>query len=136
VFETFVPSHFNPSANLVAVKLLRVCLLVVLAVLVPVRGAMGAAMPCMPAGLEMPAEVQMQVHDGAHHPCHDEASSEASQQTQSCERCAAFCSLTPLLQSVPALAEPQGLGTMAFPDLNAPSPSFESGGPERPPRSI
>lgn len=95
---------------------------------------MGAAMPCMPAGLEMPAEVQ--VHEGARHPCHDESTPEKAQQTQSCERCAAFCSLTPLLHSVPTLAAPGELRTTLFPDLSAPAPTFESGGPERPPRSI
>ena len=127
----------NPSANLVAVKLLRVCLLVVLAILVPVRGAMGAAMPCMPAGLEMPPEVQAQVmtHAGEH-PCHDESAPEGSKQGKTCERCAAFCSLTPLMSSVPALAEPGELRTTTFPDLSAPAPTFLSGGPERPPRSI
>lgn len=57
------------------VKSLRPWLLLLLAVLLPVRGAMAAAMLCPPAGTGSPAEVVVAGHDhAAHgHAAHDHA---------------------------------------------------------------
>jgi hypothetical protein len=134
------------------VKLLRLWLLVLLAVLLPVRGAMAAAMLCPSAGMEMPAasaemhtamptdvstdmSTEMQAHD-QQHPCHTEPLQDESTADASCQMCAAFCSITPLLPSVAVLAEPGDLRSTTFPDLSAPAPTFLSDGQERPPRSI
>lgn len=133
------------SANLSAVKLLRIWLLVLLAVLLPVRGAMAAAMLCLPATGGAAGEMRLMEHDGASH--HDHASHEAARHDHGghhdqskfsqddCNLCAAFCSVTPLASATPAVAslDPP---TTTFPDLLAPAPSFLSGGQERPPRSI
>jgi hypothetical protein len=48
------------------VKTVRICLLLLLAVLLPVRGAVAAAMLCAPAGVGAPGEPRM----GAQHPAH------------------------------------------------------------------
>ena len=50
--------------------------------------------------------------------------------------CSACCSLTPLAGAMPVLAEPQGFKAVKFDSFAAPSPSFFSGGQERPPRTI
>lgn len=113
-------------------KALRICLLLLLALLLPMRGAMAAAMLCPAAG---PAHHGMgmqaaHAHDGAgHHGEHDHGSS------SKCTMCAAFCALTPLMSDVPRLREPAALPAIGFPDESPPAPSFVSGGQDRPPRS-
>ncbi|NUZ08495.1 DUF2946 family protein [Piscinibacter koreensis] len=136
-------------------KTLRIWLLVLLAVLLPVRGAMAAAMLCPPSGVGSQSELRM--IDGsvaAHHgidtqaqPAHDHAqhghdsSSDAGGELSSggedkCNLCSAFCSVTSLVSSPPVALTPGDLATVAFADLFAPAPSFLSDGQERPPRSI
>lgn len=141
-----LPLWTLPSANLSAVKLLRIWLLVLLAVLLPVRGTMAAAMLCLPAAGGTPSEMPLMEHDGAGH--HDHASHEAAghdhggHHDQSkfsqddCDLCAAFCSVTPLASATPVVVASLDPPTTTFPDLLAPAPSFLSGGQERPPRSI
>jgi hypothetical protein len=144
------------------VKTVRICLLLLLAVLLPVRGAVAAAMLCAPAGVGAPGEPRM----GAQHPAHamghhamghqgdgadahaahpavlhgDGLSSvgdpDASGPQDRCTLCAAFCSLTPLVGSAPGLFVPQALPAASFSALSAPVPSFLSDGQERPPRSL
>jgi hypothetical protein len=138
----------HPFGKPFSVKLLRICLLVLLAVLLPVRGAMAATLPCPPSGAgtqsemhpmdhasavhghaEAPgAHTQHQHNDGTQHdhgaPCQDK-----------CNLCSAFCSLTPLLSAAAGIAEPQRVVDATFPSLSAPAPSFFSDGQERPPRS-
>lgn len=53
-----------------------------------------------------------------------------------CNLCCDFCSMTPLLSTLPTIPTPLNLSTVSFPDLFAPVPSFVSDGQERPPRSI
>lgn len=148
------------------VKTVRICLLL-LAVLLPVRGAVAAAMLCAPAGAGTPGEPRM----GAQHPAHamghhtmghhamgpdgdgadahaappavlhgdglsDGSDPDASSPQDRCTLCAAFCSLTPLVGSAPALFVPQALPAASFPALSAPVPTFLSDGQERPPRSL
>jgi hypothetical protein len=126
------------------VKILRLWLLVLLAVLLPVRGAMAAAMLCPPAGVGTQQELRT-VHDhagdshaqaGHHHEGeahHDEA---ADPGHDKCNLCSAFCSLTPLLSEQPGVPPPPDAPAASFPDFSAPAPSFLSDGQERPPRSF
>lgn len=132
-------------------KNLRVWLLLVLAVLIPVRGAMAAAMGCSsgPAGsgqvrLAAPSHAKMPhahehasmaqagapaAHAGDHpHPDRHDVSTP-------CPMCSADCSVTPLVSAVPRLPDPRLTAAVVFPAASAPVPSFLSDGPERPPRS-
>ena len=124
-------------------KAFRIWLLLVIAVLLPIRGAVAAALLCPMAGPGIQAEVQamlamheemghvghVMVHDDRHHEGKDHDTPDK------CNLCAASCCLTPLAGSVPTVVAPLDLMAAAFPDFSAPPPSFISGGQERPPRS-
>lgn len=121
-------------------KSVRIWLLLLLVVLLPVRGAVAAAMLCPIAGSGVPPQVQMHEHEHEHE--HEHASShvhtaehEHAKAADRCNVCSAFCSLTPLVGSVPTVAAPIELAAAAFPGFSAPPPSFLSDGQERPPRS-
>jgi hypothetical protein len=146
------------------VKFLRVWLLVVLAVLLPVRGAVAAAMLCPPPGAGTPSERlvasaafhaqdaglhAVEQHDHAADGHHDHAGSahhglasgdghhdHASTEHDKCNLCSAFCSSVPLPSESGGVPEPLNLSTASFPDLAVPAPSFLSDGQERPPRSV
>ena len=120
-------------------KRLRIILLVVLALLLPVRGAIGAAMLCPQGGHSAPtaqgaSQDAHAMHHGGHAHAHAVPNSDAH--SVSCSVCAAFCSMTPMpsdvltLQERPPLASP-----VVFPALLVPAPTFQSDGPERPPRA-
>jgi hypothetical protein len=143
------------------VKSWRICFLLLLAVLLPVRGAVAAAMLCPVAGSGAQMELPMVGQSAGHaamdaamlhdHPGgHDHAgghghAADASADghpshdhaaSDGCNACSAYCSLTPLVSSPPTLAEPLDPTAVKFSDLSAPPPSFVSGGQERPPRTI
>jgi hypothetical protein len=129
---------------LTLVKILRLWLLVLLAVLLPVRGAMAGAMLCSPAGVGTQQELRT-LHEQAadsslhavHH--HEEAAHHddaADPGHDKCNLCSAFCSLTPLLSDMPGVPPPLEVPAESFPDFSAPAPSFLSDGQERPPRSF
>jgi ABC-type Zn2+ transport system substrate-binding protein/surface adhesin len=143
------------------VKSWRIWFLLLLAVLLPVRGAVAAAMLCPVAGSGMQLELAMEGHSSGHEAMdhamahdhsgsHDHASShehgtEASHDghaghdhagTEGCNACSAFCSATPLLSAMPSLAEPLDPAAVKFAELSAPPPSNVSDGQERPPRTI
>ena len=129
-------------------KVLRLWLLVVLAVLLPIRGAMAAAMLCPPVGAAMPAELRASGHE-AHHG-HEQAGGQAMHHHEAaahhdespapdhdqCNLCSAFCSLTPLPSAMPGVPPPLEVSAASVPDFAAPAPSFVCGGQERPPLSI
>ncbi|HKX43223.1 MAG TPA: hypothetical protein VJO99_18845 [Burkholderiaceae bacterium] len=120
---------------------LRIGLLVLLAVLLPIRGAMAAAMLCPPAlgaaQAQAHAAHEPAAHDHAqHHHVPSDATAHATSDDNTCNLCAAFCSATPLPSSAPTLPSPSDYTSTSFPELRAAAPSFVSGGPERPPRSI
>jgi hypothetical protein len=143
------------------VKSWRIWLLLLLAVLLPVRGAVAAAMMCPVAGFGVQVELAMGGHSAGHEAMdramshnhsggHDHASSHGHPNVASddghpghdhavsegCNACSAYCSVTPLVSAIPTLAEPLGRTTVKFSDFSAPPPSFVSGGQERPPRTI
>jgi hypothetical protein len=130
------------------VKTLRLCLLIWLAVLLPVRGAIAAAMTCPPPAAQSetrasfgpaPHAEATQPAAHVHHPTTDDSSAHSGHDAggpETCNLCCAFCAMTPLISSLPSVALPQGFSTISFPAFSAPAPSFLSEGQERPPRSI
>jgi hypothetical protein len=139
------------------VKSLRIVLLLLLAVLLPMRSAIAGAMLCPVTGAGTQAELNLAhaatahhalddalggAHDhaaGAHHHAagaHDHgAHHEHGGPSDKCNVCSAFCSAVPLIGSLPELLPPLDAVAMAYPDDSAPAPSFLSDGQERPPRS-
>lgn len=148
-------------ANLFAVKMMRICLLVLLAVLLPVRGAVAAAMLCPIGETGTRTEVNLDGqaighhhhaaaghHDaGDQHPLADAPSAPhghdaghhpdaTSSGVDKCNLCAAFCSVTSMVSSSPTVLLPRVVSAVRFPALSAPPSTFVSGGQERPPRRI
>jgi len=140
----------GPSIDpvLAFLKLLRLWFLVLLAAMLPVRGAIAAAMLCPPAGLGTQGHAQSMHHDAAGHAHADGVDPHAQHlhadgtlhdhgsASDKCNLCSAFCSLTPLWSEVAGIVEPDDLRDVAFPRLSAPAPTSRSGRQERPPRSI
>lgn len=149
------------SVSLPAVKLLRLCLLVLLAVLLPARGAMAAAMVCAPAGMAghgmpqalhappvVPGHAATQAHVHAEHghgePGHadhghaDPAPGNPPHDPAPhdlCSACSACCTSPSLPSAAVGIGEPAALASVPFPRFSAPAPSFHSDGQERPPRT-
>lgn len=142
-------------------KAVRICLLVLLAVLLPVRGAVAAAMLCPVGSTGMQSELRMHEHPASHEAmdhgmAHDHAQHQhdagnhqhghagaghhgdiqGHSTSDKCNMCSAYCSLTPMVSGVPTLPEPVGSAAIKFPNLSSPAPTFLSDGQERPPRSI
>jgi hypothetical protein len=118
--------------------------LIVLALLMPLRAAVAGAMLCPTGG----TTVSHQQHPGmsddsvATHAHHEGMHHNAGQPSPAshahdggCNLCASFCSMTPMPSSAPTIEPALLAATLSFPALQAPSPSFQSGGPDRPPRS-
>jgi hypothetical protein len=133
------------------VKTLRLILLVLLALLLPIRGALGAAMMC-PEGNPSTVSAAATAHPSGHHhhPAQDESQTahhhgqpSPSHHTHTattahaggCNNCASCCSVTPLLSALPAIQAPVDVEAMSFPPLLAPAPTFHCDAQERPPRS-
>ena len=132
-------------------KTFRTWLAILLVCLVPIRGAVAAGMLCemeLPFAATAVASSAQHHHDPAahqaaeHHAHHDEAEAPAAGADESaagadaCSLCAGCCSAAALVGSLPVLLVAQVLNSVSFPSLAAAAPSFISGGPERPPRSI
>jgi hypothetical protein len=139
------------------VKTARIWLLLLLALLLPVRGAVAAAMLCpigmagmeqemvlsgeaarhdarqhmhgQPAGPEQAAG-HGHTADDDRHASHDHTTSDR------CNACSALCSLTPWVTAAPSVFEPLDPAAVKFSELRAPAPSFLSDGQERPPRTL
>lgn len=133
-------------------KTFRLWLLLLLAVLLPLRGGFAATVLCPMTGSVAPWALHEQAsdplgqqgtddgmagHEMAAHASHGEAHHHGhAGATDKCSTCSAFCSLTPLASQAPRLAVPAKSPTHVFPPLSAPAPTFLSDGQERPPRSI
>jgi hypothetical protein len=135
------------------VKHLRLFIVVLLAILLPIRGAMAATMLCpdgegrnsaavvpehghhdMHAGHEMHAD-----HSSAHHQASGDAANDHSstgEHPANCHFCASGCCMASMVCTVPSLGQPSLISSVAFPALTAPIPAFQSGGQDRPPRTI
>lgn len=110
-------------------KALRLLVLLLMAMLLPLRGAM-AAVVCPMATSPLPVLMAPAEGDTG---CHHEDAAPAP--GDGCHLCAALCSATPLPVSLPTLAAPTPVGPTRFAELTVPAPSFLRSGPERPPRS-
>ena len=126
-------------------KSLRIWLLLLLAVLLPIRGAIAAALPC--AGEGAPAHVG-QAHAAGHaqhrhmnhvgHTGHASPLAHAGEHGDDgkCNLCASCCLGASLPATFsPAVAAVEEAGA-SFAVLQASAPTFLSDGQERPPRSI
>ena len=153
-------------ANLrAAVKTFRTWLLVLLAVLLPIRGTVAAAMLCSSSGpgitsernvasasaQHLVAHTPQSSHDGHHHAHHAAGADDAARSAiephhgggidqhhggvEKCNLCCDFCSVTPLFRALPSVPTPPDPGRVAFPEPIAAAASFLSDGQERPPRS-
>lgn len=131
-------------------KHLRVFILVLLAVLLPVRGAMAATMLC-PPGEDASSAVGVTPHDhhdtqpdhdmpadhAAHHHNEDvpDDASPSGEHPATCHLCASGCCMASIVGTVPALGPPGLTWSVTYPAFTAPAPAFHSGGPDRPPRT-
>lgn len=126
------------------VKTARIWLLLLLAVLLPLRGAMAAAMLC-PMGSPV-VHMEVHGHEGSGHHAHEGSdetgmhahgsAGEEANSSETCNTCVSFCSMTPLLSAMPTVPEVQELAVVRFPPIADSPPSFVPEGQERPPRSI
>lgn len=137
---------------------LRLIVLMLMAVLLPLRGALAAAQPCLGVGSGLAAVVQAAPgdHDGmqhgvhhaeqhhadhradhpaGHHPAQDGATAADADTGHHGSGCqASACCLMPLAAAPPATAALPRDNPLRFPALVTPEPAFQSGGQDRPPR--
>jgi len=126
----------GPSRFL-AMTSFRLVLLVLLALLLPLRGVSAMVLPCGP----MPSSAAEAVVSSPHHQDahrdhghsegvahHDHTGAQQGCQGQSC------CPVTPLPAAMPALSDPPLAGKLRFAQPTAPAVNFVSGALERPPR--
>jgi hypothetical protein len=129
------------------VKLLRILLLVLLAVLVPLRGAIAAAAVC-PDGaphFHSASGKHMHMHGnsaGGMEHLHAIADVEPAHQAHvehdsgKCSVCCASCTASANAPTFALTVVPLEASSSKFPPLTAGVPAFVSEGQERPPRSI
>lgn len=126
-------------------KTVRLLLLVLLAVVLPLRGALADVACCageadalqlaMTAGGHEHGAPDPHGHAHVHHAPADTASADdGSAPADGCHRCTASCSATPITTAVPVVAATLAVTEARFPALSAPPPSHPSDGLERPPR--
>jgi hypothetical protein len=136
------------------VKTFRIWLLVFLAVLLPIRGAVAAGMLCETEPARHAVAQTLHLASSAAEPHHgddgdrhghthastssDDAVNEpgSSSGTDACNLCVAYCSVTALPGSLPCMAVPVVSVGVSYPYAAAAAPSFIPGGLERPPRSF
>jgi hypothetical protein len=137
------------------VKHLRVVVLVLLSLLLPIRGAMAAAMLCPGEGSGRSSVVAVEQGDAAmpaehglhneqatahHHPSRGDVSdhdtSVSDGHPTACQVCASGCCLTPLAFAPPSVQARVLTTSAVYPALTLDIPDFESGGQDRPPRTI
>jgi hypothetical protein len=134
------------------VKHLRTFILVLLAVLLPIRGAVAATMLC-PEGEgtdtaavvaqherhDMHADHEMHVGNAAshHHASADAPNdSSAGEHPTTCHYCASGCCMASIVGTVPSVGQPTLTSSVTFPALATPVAAFQSDGQDRPPRTI
>ncbi|MBX3619878.1 MAG: hypothetical protein KF891_07820 [Rhizobacter sp.] len=117
---------------------LRVYVLVLLALLLPLRGLSAATLLCEQHPMSHAETVahapapQADARGGTTHDHHDHAGAEEGPG----HHCLSSCSAPLLMSEPPALAVPAIVGMAVYPRLAAPAPSFLSGGQDRPPRRV
>jgi hypothetical protein len=119
--------------------LLRTALLLLIAVLLPLRGAVAVSMACAGGATAMAvvaldehaAHADHSAHHGTHH---GEPRSAAHASADKCNLCAASGAATPLPITLPALGVPAAFRVLRYPRLTVLVTAFVADGPERPPR--
>jgi len=141
------------------VKHLRTFILVLLAVLLPIRGAVAAALLCpggvktdvtvvvgehghyaqhLDHGTPMDHSASHEHHSASHDEAHDATTGDESATgggTGTCQFCASGCCMASMVGSVPSLGQPVVTGSAVFPMLAVPVAAFQSDGQDRPPRT-
>lgn len=122
-------------------KKFRLFVLMLLAMLLPLRGVSAAALLCeqQPASHaeSVAIAVDAHAHDTASMPGHDQDSHDHSHTDFDKGRhCMSSCSAAPLVSALPTVLAPTLAGTTVFPHVAAPAPTFQSEGQDRPPRRI
>lgn len=132
-------------------KTARIWLLILLAALLPVRGAVAAALMCAPPGTAHHQEQLVGDHEmldvamdsAAHRHDHTapaehghDVQGSSSGASDKCNLCSACCSVAPMVSGPPTVSVLLGVTDAYFPSVSAPAPSFVSDGQERPPRTI
>lgn len=135
-----------------SVTYFRTFILVLLAVLLPIRGAVAAAMLC-PGGAQTSSAVVMAEHGHhdmnagpyrdphetathAHHHGHASADSSSDKHASACQFCAGGCCVTPLAFAPPSVESPLVTTLAAFPAFTARVSAHGPDGQDRPPRTI
>ena len=133
------------------VKKLRIWLLVLLAILLPVRGAVAASMLCEEPGAltstashsHQPAQGHTSAHDDvqpAQDVTHDDTLASYGKSlggVDACNLCVVYCgSVTALVSQVLTVLAPVDLASTPITVFATAAPSFVPDGPERPPRTI
>lgn len=120
--------------------LLRTALLLLIAVLLPLRGAVAVSMACAGGAAAM-AVVTLDEHaahadHSAHHGAqHGEPQSAAPASADKCSLCAASGAATPLPITLPMVMRPADFAVLQYPPLTVLFSVFVTGGLERPPRA-
>ena len=118
-------------------KTWRLCIVLLLALLLPLRGAVAATMMCAQAtaGSQHAMAMTPPTH-GEHAAPHDHAAmlAHAHHAPPSCSMCADCCAPAMVLDDFPALMPPTLFASALFPAPRALAPNFLCDGPERPPR--
>lgn len=129
-------------------KVVRVLLLVLFAVLLPLRGALAEASHCAGAAAHALGAATTHDHDDGHthggdaHASHalsagdEPAGSEASNPADACNLCSASCASPPILTSLQPLVHAPLAAAGPRPAKVAPPPSHVPDGQERPPRHL
>ena len=120
-------------------KSLRIFVLVLLAMLLPLRGVSAATTLCEQLSTSHAEAIVLEhVHEMAGDAGHDPSQQHDHGHTGADKgrHCVSSCSATPLMTALPTFASVPRAGTTAFPRFAAPAPTFLSDGQEQPPRSI
>ncbi len=114
-------------------KHFRLWLLLLIAFVLPLRGALAFGVACPNGGDTEPAVVHVQVMDDCHHGGETGGDKQFGQHQG---HDAACCSAAVVMHEQPAMPGAVVCGAVVFAPLQAPPASFENEGPERPPRTI
>ena len=129
-------------------KRFRILILVLMAILLPIRGAVAATMLC-PGGEGSGRAAVAGAH--GHHDMHSDHAashhhatgdgdvtdgSSSLKHPTTCQFCASGGCMASIVGTVLSLGQPGPTSPVSFPALTAPVPAFQSDGQDRPPRTI
>lgn len=138
--------------NCITVKSLHIFMLVMLALLLPLRGAVAAGIPCCDEHRGATQPLIMEHSSDHHHAAQTEPGSIAAHQhghsafsdqpdsvttahAGNCNTVSSCCTVSPMLSTLPTIEVPVGVSRQSFPTLPAPAATFHCEAHERPPRS-